>query len=660
MMQRNTRTKRCRRKPRLLDRPFGPKKGLGLLSASVLAFGGVACSASTLEVGIAESRETRASLVSGDELLLDGANLFSTASSFFWEQLEGPSIDIADPMSPQLLIVAPVVSRTAVIKLSLTTVTEDARATVIYEITVEPRASSDCGLIEPQAVSISGTSGAVASHLTDHDLSTRWSERGDGTWATLDFGSMHSLGSLDIAFYRGDRRTAYFDIQVSDDGASWLTVLSNQSSRSDTTDAQAFSIEDQARYVRYIGRGNSENDWNSLTELWVRGCPAKSSPPPAPSCDDGTQNGDETGADCGGSCPNACPATPSCDDGAQNGDETGTDCGGSCPACPTSRPGEMLMSRSELLSLPMSGTAWNRMKADADANWGPVDLSDQDNRTGVYVLAAALVYARTSDPAYRAKAITALEKVPSSPTGRVLSMGRQLAGYVLAADLVNYRSSAFVSWVADVRTRYLGNHGRWVNVTQTAEDTANNWGTWAAVSRVAASIYVGDQADVDRAALLFRRWLGDTSVNHEFARTADFDEGWVCWETGNRWSPVNPAHCGPAKDGAFIEDISRGPAFPDASGSGVSYSIEVMQAAVLEAILLQRAGYGNLWAAEDHALRRAADFLDRAGGWPGRYTVEHHVAYVLNHVYGTNYPTASSSGRGRSLGYTDWLFISNP
>jgi len=47
------------------------------------------------------------------------------------------------------------------------------------------------------------------------------------------------------------------------------------------------------------------------------------------SCDDGMQNGDETGIDCGGNCP-ACPA---CHDGMQNGDETGIDCGGRCPEC---------------------------------------------------------------------------------------------------------------------------------------------------------------------------------------------------------------------------------------------------------------------------------------------------------------------------------------
>ncbi|MEL7250621.1 MAG: zinc metalloprotease, partial [Bacteroidota bacterium] len=59
--------------------------------------------------------------------------------------------------------------------------------------------------------------------------------------------------------------------------------------------------------------------------------------PACPTCDDGIQNGDETGIDCGGS---DCPACPTCDDGIQNGDETGVDCGGSdCPACPTCNDG---------------------------------------------------------------------------------------------------------------------------------------------------------------------------------------------------------------------------------------------------------------------------------------------------------------------------------
>ncbi len=54
-----------------------------------------------------------------------------------------------------------------------------------------------------------------------------------------------------------------------------------------------------------------------------------------PSCNDGVQNGNETGVDCGGSCT----ACPTCNDGIQNGSETGVDCGGSCSACPTCNDG---------------------------------------------------------------------------------------------------------------------------------------------------------------------------------------------------------------------------------------------------------------------------------------------------------------------------------
>ena len=57
---------------------------------------------------------------------------------------------------------------------------------------------------------------------------------------------------------------------------------------------------------------------------------------PAPTCDDGIQNGNETGVDCGGPDCTPCVTPPTCDDGIQNGDETGVDCGGSaCAPCST-------------------------------------------------------------------------------------------------------------------------------------------------------------------------------------------------------------------------------------------------------------------------------------------------------------------------------------
>ncbi|MCB9263727.1 MAG: zinc metalloprotease [Lewinellaceae bacterium] len=55
------------------------------------------------------------------------------------------------------------------------------------------------------------------------------------------------------------------------------------------------------------------------------------------SCNDGIQNGNETGIDCGGP---ECPPCASCNDGIQNGNETGIDCGGpDCPPCASCNDG---------------------------------------------------------------------------------------------------------------------------------------------------------------------------------------------------------------------------------------------------------------------------------------------------------------------------------
>jgi hypothetical protein len=64
--------------------------------------------------------------------------------------------------------------------------------------------------------------------------------------------------------------------------------------------------------------------WSSSSNFTTTGCSTSS-------CNDGLQNGNETGIDCGGECP----ACPTCTDGVLNGNETGIDCGGSCDPCST-------------------------------------------------------------------------------------------------------------------------------------------------------------------------------------------------------------------------------------------------------------------------------------------------------------------------------------
>ncbi|MEM9921285.1 MAG: T9SS type A sorting domain-containing protein, partial [Bacteroidota bacterium] len=81
-------------------------------------------------------------------------------------------------------------------------------------------------------------------------------------------------------------------------------------------------VNRNTRYIRLVAR----QDGIRIGEVKVCG---QSSRTPPPSCNDGIQNGNETGIDCGGSCP----ACPTCSDGIQNGNETGVDCGGNCAPC---------------------------------------------------------------------------------------------------------------------------------------------------------------------------------------------------------------------------------------------------------------------------------------------------------------------------------------
>jgi len=131
-----------------------------------------------------------------------------------------------------------------------------------------PKPASKLGVA---AVSASADDGNLPAYTFDSDLATRWSARGDGQWIQYDLGSVATVNRVQIAFYLGDQRTQAFDIQVSTDGGSWSTVFSGRSSGT-TTGLQTFDFANvPARYVRIVGHGNSQNDWNSLTEVAIWG-----------------------------------------------------------------------------------------------------------------------------------------------------------------------------------------------------------------------------------------------------------------------------------------------------------------------------------------------------------------------------------------------------
>jgi hypothetical protein len=330
------------------------------------------------------------------------------------------------------------------------------------------------------------------------------------------------------------------------------------------------------------------------------------------------------------------------------------------PPSPAPSGNGVWISQSEVAALPMSGAGWNNVKSAADSSCGTPDLANQDDSANVCVMAKALVFARTGQASYRDGVISALKAVINSGTynGRALALGRELAAYVIAADLIDLKNydagldGSFRNKIKELRTTSTSSGPS--SLIDCHESRPNNWGLHCGASRAAVAAYLGDTAELARTAQVFQGWLGDRSSY------AGFDFGDLSWQCSTS-APVgiNPAGCtisGHNVDGVLPDDQRRCGTFgwPPCK---TNYSWEAMQGAVAQAVILGRAGY-DVWNWQDKALLRAARWLftttfsDGSNDPPA--SDDEWQPFVLNHYYGSGFPASSPASPGKNVGWTDW------
>ena len=315
----------------------------------------------------------------------------------------------------------------------------------------------------------------------------------------------------------------------------------------------------------------------------------------------------------------------------------------------------------ELAALPTSGTGWTYLKELADAGPGtPVDISCQNSHHGSATMATALVAVRLDLPSYRAEVRDAIAAVIGTDHGDTcgfgddnlaLAVGRNLASYVIAADLIGLRSydpaldQRFRSWIGPLRFADLG--GR----TLAGGDATDpgNWGAYEGASRAAVALYLGDTKDVARSADALHAWL-TTGEGYEY-RSA-WDLSWACDPAHP--TPVNPpcSRDGHDLSGIVVADMRRGAGYqwPPVL---THYPREALTGRTIQAELLARAGYATFsWG--DRALVRIAQrllVLDRYDdGW---YETRINAYWILDSHAGGTLP-ASGPSNGRTVLGLDW------
>jgi arylsulfatase A-like enzyme len=108
----------------------------------------------------------------------------------------------------------------------------------------------------------------TASNVLDGDYATYWDGIGEGEWIQFEFNQVLEFNGIRIAFKRGDRRVAYFDVETSEDGVTWKSVISGGASSGETRSLELFAFPaTKAKYIRIIGQGNSDNVQNHYTEV---------------------------------------------------------------------------------------------------------------------------------------------------------------------------------------------------------------------------------------------------------------------------------------------------------------------------------------------------------------------------------------------------------
>jgi len=312
-------------------------------------------------------------------------------------------------------------------------------------------------------------------------------------------------------------------------------------------------------------------------------------------------------------------------------------------------PEYVWVSPEELQRLPMSGPAWQNLVEAATVPALFPRLRDQNDKTDTTVLAKALVHARRPSPVLRAEVVQAcMAAIGTELGGSTLALGRNLPGYVIAADLVGLTPDDDTVFRAWLRTKLSAVHER-RSLRSTHEDRPNNWGTHAGGARACIAAYLGDRRELRETARVFLGYLGGRRFY------SGFEYGSLDWQAdGSTPVGINPAGArrdGHSIDGVLPDEQRRGGGF-EWPPPHENYVYEGLQGALLQAVVLGRAGY-DVWSWEDQALLRAYRWLHEEAAYPATGDDVWQI-HVVNAVYNTDFPAEVGTRPGKNIGWTDW------
>jgi hypothetical protein len=345
---------------------------------------------------------------------------------------------------------------------------------------------------------------------------------------------------------------------------------------------------------------------------------------------------------------------------------------------------DILYQRAEIMKRPTTGADWERLAKRALGTWAVPNLGDNNAQGDADVIAGALYAARMNDDTMRAKVVNQLALANKSPLTRTLELGRGLAGYVIAANLIGYADPAFAKWVHAMVTWKFGAGDRWGSfdtILATDHGFNSNWATQCRRSVIVASMYLR-QVGTDAQKADAEKWLRLSVLAHkrDIGAEGDYAELPPLTSSPTGWSGdarpvvgINPA--GTTKeiggkmrnlDGARPADWLRskvdGREDREATvwpPNPVTYHWEGLTPQIVTAAILHQHGLCAFDAAENAIVRATKalygeipndpPFVNPAAG------DDKCAPWIVNHFAGTRFPTEADDMPDKAgVGWMSW------
>jgi hypothetical protein len=315
-------------------------------------------------------------------------------------------------------------------------------------------------------------------------------------------------------------------------------------------------------------------------------------------------------------------------------------------------------SPAEIAARPLTGPAWDAMLTAADASFDPPDL-DRASMDNVECLAAAIVYRRTHDAAYRKRVVRACSTLAAGglPGDETLDWAREIGAYALAADLVGYRTPELEVWFANVAENWEAADGR--KMIDMFRERPNNWGMNAFGTLAAVYGYLGDALRLNEIRQIWLRGVCGPDPGFDWG-----ERSWHADPADPRLiNPRGSARDGLDLDGVLPDDQRRGGTFaspPPETG----YPWGALQGMVMAARILERCDpHLSIWHVGDDAIGRAAHLLHVSwegefGGWAAEGD-DLWMLPFLDDAYGTEWASGDPGewGAGKNAG---WAYVLLP